>query len=101
MACLEGRPIGYCWTRRFVEKHAPSKSAKGEIHMLGVDPDFRKQGVGRNVLLAGLSHLKDNGITIIELTTDGEDPAALRLYESIGFKKKMVSEWYEKKLVSI
>ena len=101
MACLQDRPIGYCWTRRFVEKHGSSKSAKGEIHMLGVDPDFRKQGVGRNVLLAGLSHLKDNSIPVIELTTDSEDPAALRLYESIGFKKMMVSEWYNKKLAEI
>jgi mycothiol synthase len=72
---------------------------KGEIHMLGVDPEFRKQGVGRNVLLAGLSHLKDKGITIIELTTDGEDPAASRLYESVGFQEMMISEWYEKNLV--
>jgi mycothiol synthase len=67
--------------------------------MLGVDPEFRKQGVGRNVLLAGLAHLKDKGITFIELTTDGEDPVAARLYESVGFQKMMISEWYEKNLV--
>jgi mycothiol synthase len=99
MAYLGDRPIGYCWTRRFVETHAASESVKGEIHMMGVDPDFRKQGVGRNILLAGLSHLKDKSITIIELTTDGEDPVAARLYESVGFRKMMISEWYEKKLV--
>lgn len=99
MAYLGDSPIGYCWTRTFVEKHAASESVKGEIHMLGVDPDFRKQGVGRNVLLSGLSHLKDKGITIIELTTDGEDPVASRLYESVGFQEMMISEWYEKKLI--
>lgn len=99
MAYLGDRPIGYCWTRRFVEKHAVSESMKGEIHMLGVDPDFRKQGVGRNVLLAGLSHLKYKDITIVELTTDGKDPVAYRLYESIGFKKSMILEWYERKLI--
>ena len=99
MACLGDRPIGYCWTRRYFEKHKSSKGAKGEIHMLGVDPDFRKQGVGRNVLLAGLSHLKAKGITIVELTTDGEDPVAFRLYESVGFQEMMILEWYEKNLV--
>jgi mycothiol synthase len=99
MAYLGDRPIGYCWTRTLVEKQTASESMKGEIHMLGVDPEFRKQGVGRNVLLAGLSHLKDKGITIIELTTDGEDPAASRLYESVGFQEMMISEWYEKNLV--
>jgi mycothiol synthase len=99
MAYLGDRPIGYCWTRRFVEKRATSENAKGEIHMLGVDPDYRNQGVGRNVLLAGLSHLKDKGIMLIELTTDGEDPVAFRLYESIGFQEMMKSEWHEKSLV--
>jgi mycothiol synthase len=93
-------PIGYCWTRRLIDENVSTERIKGEIHMLGVDPDFRKQGVGRNVLLAGVSHLKSRGITHIELTTDGEDPVAGRLYESIGFKKSMILEWYETKLTS-
>lgn len=99
MAFRDERPIGYCWTRRLIAEDGPAGKTKGEIHMLGVDPDFRKQGVGRNVLLAGLSHLKSRGINHIELTTDAEDPVAGRLYESIGFKKSMSLEWYESKLM--
>ncbi len=99
MACRGNNPIGYCWTRILVGQNVAAERIKGEIHMLGVDPDFRKQGVGRNVLLAGLAHLRNKGITLVELTTDGEDPAAYRLYESIGFKESMISEWYEKKLI--
>ena len=68
--------------------------------MLGVDPDFRNQHVGRNVLLAGLSHLKSKGIKHIELTSDGEDPVAGRLYESVGFKESMMLKWYETRLIS-
>jgi mycothiol synthase len=71
---------------------------EGEIHMLGVDPDFRRMGIGRKVLLAGLSHLKCKGVTIVRLTADGEDPAALALYESVGFKRASRIEWYEKRL---
>ncbi len=100
MAYLGDHPIGYCWTRKLMEKNATSEKIKGEIHMLGVDPDFRNQGIGRTVLLAGLSHLKSKGITHIELTTDGEDPVAGRLYESVGFKESMILEWYETKLTS-
>ncbi len=100
MAYQGDHPIGYCWTRKLQEENAPSERIKGEIHMLGVDPDFRKHGIGRNVLLAGLSHLKSKGITHIELTTDGEDPVAGRLYESVGFKESMLLEWYETKLIS-
>ncbi len=71
---------------------------KGEIHMLGVDPDFRKRGIGRSILLAGLSHLKSKGVEIVRLTADGEYPAALSLYESVGFKASSRTEWFEKKL---
>jgi mycothiol synthase len=98
MAYRGDRPIGYCWTRKLIDQSAPAKKIKGEIHMLGVDPNFRKQHVGRNVLLAGLAHLRSEGITHIELTTDAEDPVAGRLYESIGFKESIILEWYETKL---
>jgi ribosomal protein S18 acetylase RimI-like enzyme len=70
----------------------------GEIHMLGVDPDSQKKGIGRKVLLAGLSYLKSNGITIVELTADSANREGLRLYKSVGFKEFMKTEWYEKAL---
>lgn len=98
MAYLGDRPVGYCWTRIFIEEPPAAGFMKGEIHMLGVDPDFRKKGIGRNVLLAGLSHLKSKGIIEVELTADGENRGVLRLYESVGFKEWMKSEWYEKAL---
>ena len=99
MTYLKNRPIAYCWTRIMIEDNPAAGSMKGEIHMLGVDPDYRKKGIGRNVLLAGLADLKSRGVTIVELTADGEDPAALGLYESVGFKKYSRAEWYEKKLI--
>ena len=99
MAYLKNRPIGYCWTRIMIGDDSTTGSAKGEIHMLGVDPDFRSKGIGRNVLLAGLADLKSRGATIIELTADSEDQAALGLYESVGFKFHSRAEWYEKKLI--
>ena len=98
MAYLKNRPIGYCWTRIMMEKKPAAGGMKGEIHMLGVDPDFRKKGIGRNVLLAGLADLKSRGATIVELTADGEDPAALSLYKSVGFQVCSRSDWFEKTL---
>jgi len=98
MAYLKNHPIGYCWTRIMLEDNSAAGGMKGEIHMLGVDPAYRKKGIGRNVLLAGLADLKSKGVTIVELTADGEDPAAIGLYESVGFKLCSRSEWYQKKL---
>ena len=99
VAYLKKKPIGYCWTRIMIEENPAAGGVKGEIHMLGVDPDFRKKGIGRNILLAGLADLNSKGVTIVELTADGEEPVAMGLYESVGFKVCSRSEWYEKKLI--
>ena len=99
MAYLENKPVGYCWTRIMIEDNPAVGDMKGEIHMLGVDPDFRKKGIGRNVLLAGLADLKNKGVATVELTADGEEPAAMGLYESVGFKVYSRTEWYQKKLI--
>jgi mycothiol synthase len=98
MAYLKNRPVGYCWMRIIIEENQTAGGLKGEIHMLGVDPDYRKKGIGRNVLLAGLADLKNKGINIVELTADGEDPVALGLYKSVGFEVLSRTEWYQKKL---
>jgi mycothiol synthase len=98
MVWLENDPVGYCWTRILAGEGTSAGLIKGEIHMLGVDPEYRSQGIGLNVLLAGLSHLQSKGITLVELTSDIENAAANRLYESIGFKESMILEWFEKKL---
>jgi len=98
MAFRGDKPVGYCWTRILSEKNRAVGIMTGEIHMLGVDPDFQKKGIGRKVLLAGLSYLKSNGIAIVELTADSENRGGLRLYKSVGFKELMKTEWYEKTL---
>jgi mycothiol synthase len=98
MVYLKKQAIGYCWTQIFAEEDTAAGGLKGEIHMLGVDPDYRGKGIGRNILLSGLADLKSKGVTIVELTADGEEPVALGLYESVGFEVCSRTEWYEKKL---
>lgn len=98
MVYREDIPIAYCWTRIFHEGRESDVASRGEIHMLGVDPDFRKQSIGKNVLLAGLSHLEYEGVRLVELKADSGMPAALALYESAGFERYMRAKWYELKL---
>jgi len=98
MVYREDKPVAYCWMRIDHEGNFARGEKKGEIHMLGVDPDFRKQSLGGNVLTAGLTGLKQQGVEIVELMADSQMPAALALYESAGFEQYMKTEWYEKKL---
>jgi len=64
--------------------------------MLGVDPDYRGKGIGKELLLAGLAHIKSKGLQVAELTVDSENEAACALYQSIGFQVRSNTFWYEK-----
>jgi mycothiol synthase len=66
--------------------------------MMGVDPDYRGRGLGRQLLLAGLSYLKSKDLRRVELTVDSENKEACTLYKSVGFKLWTSSLWYEKRL---
>ncbi len=90
--------IGYCWTEITGEGEADIGERKGRIFMLGTDPDYRVKGVGKRVLLAGLTHLKSNGLQLAELTVDSENKVACALYQSVGFEVRTSSLWYEKVL---
>lgn len=96
LTCLDDRPIGYCWT--IIDIAANKNKAKwiGLVHMLGVDPAYRQQEIGKSVLLNGLEDLKAKGIDTVELTVDSENPAACSLYESVGFEVVARLAWYEK-----
>ncbi len=66
LVCEGDRPIGYCWTRINSEEGADRGESKGYILMLGVSPDHRGQGIGKKVLLAGLSYLKGRAIWLFQ-----------------------------------
>ena len=92
----DDKPVGYCWIIINAEENAKREKCKGLIHMLGVDPDYRQQEIGRAILLNGLDDLKARGVDIVELTVDSENPAACALYESVGFEIYARLEWYQK-----
>ncbi len=99
LACDGDTVIGYCWTRAYPRGDDFTRGDRGRIYMLGVDPDHRGRGVGKEVLLAGLSYLKRKGLETVELTVDSENEAARDLYRSAGFQIRTRSLWYEKVLI--
>jgi len=96
LACKGDKVVGYCWVR--ITYGTPTQERKGQIFMLGVDPDYRSRGIGKRVLLAGLSYLKSRGVQVAELTVDSENKVACALYQSIGFEVHTSSLWYEKEI---
>ena len=89
IAELSNQPVAYCWTL-----YHPGKKY-GHILMLGVVPEYRGLGLSKQILSAGMDYLKNKGARNIELTADSSNQAALQLYQSFGFRKKMETHWYE------
>ena len=97
LSCEEDKIIGYCWVE-IVPGIQPGEESAGEIHMIGADPEYQGKGIGKKVLLAGLSYLQDKEITTAYLSVDSENKSALTLYDSVGFKLHRKTLWYEKKV---
>lgn len=89
------KPVGYCWTRVHRNEKNSRGAETGRIHMIGVNPEYRGEGLGKITLSAGLDHLREQGVGIVELTTDSKNTAANKLYRAMGFARHRVLLWYE------
>jgi mycothiol synthase len=76
-----GRIVAFCWTKL----HRDHQPVLGEIYVIAVDPDFHGQGLGRQLTLAGLDSIAARDITVANLFVDAANPAAVSLYERLGF----------------
>jgi ribosomal protein S18 acetylase RimI-like enzyme len=70
----------------------------GYVDYLAIAPRVRGQGLGRAMLLHGLAALRDAGLTVAELSVQGENASATRLYESVGMRPVWTIERWEKAL---
>lgn len=95
LACDGDKPVAYCWTGVAYKEGVDMNESTGYITMIGVDPDYRGIGMGKAVLMAGLSYLKGKGVRIAQLTVDSENEVAKTLYRSVGFRITGTTLWYE------
>ncbi|MEG4515547.1 MULTISPECIES: GNAT family N-acetyltransferase [unclassified Microcoleus] len=82
----DGTFVSFCYCEINVEKCDRTGRNEGWIACLGTRRGFRKIGLGRAMLLAGLHRLKAAGVATAILGVDAENSSgALHLYESAGF----------------
>ncbi len=98
LALDKGVVIGYCWKESECGVDHSTGVPKGRIYMLGVDRHYRGKGLGRQLLLMGLAHLKKQGCGLIEITVDTQNTMAIALYQSLGFHICRETVWYERSL---
>jgi mycothiol synthase len=93
----EGGPVlcGFHWTKIHpAGVYGPERT--GEVYVLGVDPAAHGQGLGRVLTEAGIRHLAQSGLESIVLYVDGDNAAAVGLYESLGFRTRAVDLLYQR-----
>jgi mycothiol synthase len=75
-------------------ENANSDNKEGWIELLGTRRDFRKMGLGKAMLLAGLHRLKAAGANTAKLSVDADSlTGATKLYKSVGFRP--METWIE------
>jgi mycothiol synthase len=55
---------------------------------MGVDPKFAGKGIGKAVTIAGLLHMRYQGILRAMIYVDADNSSAIKLYQLLGF-----TEW--------
>jgi len=91
----EGQLIGFCWTKihgAHTHSHTGSDvdhghEALGEIYVLAVNPDYKGQGIGRDLTITGLNYLRYQGLNNVMLYVGVENKPAFNLYKSLGFNE--------------
>jgi ribosomal protein S18 acetylase RimI-like enzyme len=82
MAVADEEVIGFC---DILPGTADGFTHVGRLGM-GVQAEWRRQGIGRRLLDACLPLARGAGIEKVELEVFADNLAAIRLYESFGFK---------------
>lgn len=73
---------------------------EGYLSIIGSRRGFRRQGLGRAMLLVGLQRLQAAGMDMAVLGVDAENPSgALGLYQSVGFEQQRRTIVFRKTLL--
>jgi mycothiol synthase len=59
----------------------------GEFEPVGTRPAFQRKELARAALLEGMKRMKERGADTALVSTGGSETGAIRLYESVGFRR--------------
>ena len=79
----DGTVVGFVMGELFIGEYGLSQEAT--LDTIGVDPDFRHQGVGRQLLQEFRDHLKALGARKIKTLVDSEDTRMMRFFQANRF----------------
>lgn len=90
VAEVEGIVIAYAYAGLEGYDYMALRGPAGVVYDVFVQPDRRKSGVGRALLLAAIRGLEACGATQVVLSTAHRNAEAQRLFAAIGFRPTMI-----------
>ncbi len=86
VALDENKPVGFT---QLYPKYSSVRLVKNWIlNDLFVDPEYRKKGIGEELIRTAMDFAKGQGSTYVQLETAVDNFTAQSLYEQIGFVKQ-------------
>lgn len=86
----EAKVLGWCDIKRSTSTALAHSGTLG----MGINQEFRRQGLGRRLAEACLNKAWQLGFEKVELTVYCENQAAIRLYEKLGFTHEGIAQNY-------
>lgn len=73
--------VDYCGTIQGIR----SRTGTGNIQNIGITPDYRRQGIGTELLRHALCGFQRAGVKKVFLEVTAQNSGAVRLYQRLGF----------------
>ena len=86
----EGAVAGYTYSGLEGIDYMSLRGPAGVLYDIVVDPEHRRQGIGRILLDATLNALKAKGAPRVVLSTAERNADAQRLFDRAGFRRTMI-----------
>ncbi|NLL73936.1 MAG: ribosomal protein S18-alanine N-acetyltransferase [Clostridiales bacterium] len=89
VAIIDSKLVGYCGYY--------GVSGEGYIYNVAVDKDYRRQGIGYQMLVELIKKAEARGITALTLEVRQSNMAAIHLYKRLGFSQEGIrKDFYTK-----
>jgi ribosomal protein S18 acetylase RimI-like enzyme len=88
--------VGYATLHLDASSHQAADARHATIGLVAVDREWRHQGIGRDLVQGVVHKAAAAGAATISVVASGDNVAAVRLYESEGFRTTDRSMWYHR-----
>lgn len=94
----DGRLAGYTVAFINAAENELTGQLCGYTDPVAVHPGFQRMGLARALLLAGMSQLKERGMTVAKLGTSADNLSMQKAAEAAGFRVESKTLWYHKSI---